>query len=411
MSGVEFEWVMTMSDKSAAMSGQLQAELVIVGGGIMGLWAALKDERRGIDAILIDGERAGSGASGGLLGALMAHMPDRWNEKKQLQFDGLVSLEVEIAGLEAETGLSAGYRRCGRLIPLPKPHLRPIAERHSQEAGTNWQQKGRVFDWAVIEESPWAGWPSRSFCEAGLVHDGFAGRVSPRALIAALRAGLAQTVRVRVLEGAAVQSIDASAGRLTLADGSSVGFGNLLVAAGVGSFPLLEALGPAPAKPLGRGVKGQAALLKVDLLDDLPLLYLDGLYVVPHEGGHVAIGSTSENQFSTAFSTDGLLDALIVEARQLAPVLETALVVERWAGLRPKAVDRDPMVGPHPEHARVHALTGGFKVSFGIAHLLADAALDAITGQALPLPDSFSLAHHVSVAAHRVADTGFAETP
>ena len=411
MSGVEFEWVMTMSDKSAAMSGQLQAELVIVGGGIMGLWAALKAERRGIDAILIDGERAGSGASGGLLGALMAHMPDRWNEKKQLQFDGLVSLEVEIAGLEAETGLSAGYRRCGRLIPLPKPHLRPIAERHSQEAGTNWQQKGRVFDWAVIEESPWAGWPSRSFCEAGLVHDGFAGRVSPRALIAALRARLEQTARVRVLEGAAVQSIDASAGRLTLADGSSVGFGNLLVAAGVGSFPLLEALGPAPAKPLGRGVKGQAALLKVDLLDDLPLLYLDGLYVVPHEGGHVAIGSTSENQFSTAFSTDGLLDALIVEARQLAPVLETALVVERWAGLRPKAVDRDPMVGPHPEHARVHALTGGFKVSFGIAHLLADAALDAITGQALPLPDSFSLAHHVSVAAHRVADTGFAETP
>ena len=393
------------------MSGQLQAELVIVGGGIMGLWAALKAERRGIDAILIDGERAGSGASGGLLGALMAHMPDRWNEKKQLQFDGLVSLEVEIAGLEAETGLSAGYRRCGRLIPLPKPHLRPIAERHSQEAGTNWQQKGRVFDWAVIEESPWAGWPSRSFCEAGLVHDGFAGRVSPRALIAALRARLEQTARVRVLEGAAVQSIDASAGRLTLADGSSVGFGNLLVAAGVGSFPLLEALGPAPAKPLGRGVKGQAALLKVDLLDDLPLLYLDGLYVVPHEGGHVAIGSTSENQFSTAFSTDGLLDALIVEARQLAPVLETALVVERWAGLRPKAVDRDPMVGPHPEHARVHALTGGFKVSFGIAHLLADAALDAITGQALPLPDSFSLAHHVSVAAHRVADTGFAETP
>ncbi|MBU2328140.1 MAG: FAD-dependent oxidoreductase, partial [Alphaproteobacteria bacterium] len=81
---------MTMSDKSAAMSGQLQADLVIVGGGIMGLWAALKAERRGMDTILIDGEKTGSGASGGLLGALMAHMPDRWNEKKQLQFDGLV---------------------------------------------------------------------------------------------------------------------------------------------------------------------------------------------------------------------------------------------------------------------------------------------------------------------------------
>jgi glycine oxidase len=235
--------------------------------------------------------------------------------------------------------------------------------------------------------------------------------MSPRALIAALRARLEQTARVRVLEGVTVQSIDAGARRLTLADGSSVGFGNLLVAAGVGSFPLLDTLGPALAKPLGRGVKGQAALLKVDLVDDLPLLYLDGLYVVPHEGGHVAIGSTSENQFSNAFSTDGLLDALIAEARQLAPVLETAAVIERWAGLRPKAVDRDPMVGPHPEHGHIHALTGGYKVSFGIAHLLADAALDAIAGRALPLPDSFSFAHHLSVAAHRVADEGFAERP
>ncbi len=128
---------MDMSDKTAAMSGQLRADLVIVGGGIMGLWAALKAERRGIDTILIDEDKTGSGASGGLLGALMAHMPDRWNEKKQLQFEGLVSLEAELAALEAETGLPAGYRRCGRLIPLPKPHLRPLAERHSREAETN----------------------------------------------------------------------------------------------------------------------------------------------------------------------------------------------------------------------------------------------------------------------------------
>ena len=67
---------MVMSDKTAAMSGQLRADLVIIGGGIMGLWAALKAERLGIETILIDGDRTGSGASGGLLGALMAHMPE-----------------------------------------------------------------------------------------------------------------------------------------------------------------------------------------------------------------------------------------------------------------------------------------------------------------------------------------------
>jgi glycine oxidase len=402
---------MDMSDKTAAMSGQLRADLVIVGGGIMGLWAALKAERRGIDTLLIDGVGLASGASGGLLGALMAHMPDRWNEKKQLQFDGLLSLEAEIAGLEAETGFSAGYRRCGRLIPLPKPHLRPIAERHQREAETNWSQQGRHFAWTVLEESPFADWPSQRFSEAGLVHDSFAGRVSPRALTSAIRARLERMGRVRIVEGVAVERIDPNARLVRLADGVSVGFGDLLVAAGVGSFPLLDMIGPPLRKALGRGVKGQAALLKADLPDDLPLLYLDGLYVVPHEGGHVAIGSTSENSFDDPFSTDAQLETLIAEARVLAPVLQGAEVVERWAGLRPKAVDRDPMVGPHPDHRHIHALTGGFKVSFGIAHLLADAALDAISGQPLPLPHGFSLAHHVSVAAGPAADEEFTEIP
>ncbi|WP_455872970.1 hypothetical protein [Rhizobium yanglingense] len=34
------------------------------------------------------------------------------------------ALETEIAAIEAATGLSTGYRRSGRIIPLPKPHLR-----------------------------------------------------------------------------------------------------------------------------------------------------------------------------------------------------------------------------------------------------------------------------------------------
>ncbi|KPF45500.1 FAD-binding oxidoreductase [Rhizobium sp. AAP43] len=387
-----------MSDKLLALSGQSHADLVIIGGGIMGLWAALKAERRGIDTILIDGAGLAQGASGGLLGALMAHMPDRWNEKKQLQFDGLLSLEGEIASLEAETGLSTGYRRCGRLIPLPKPHLRPIAERHQAEAKVNWQQQGRAFDWQVLDETPHAGWPDLHVSEAGLVHDSFAGRVSPRGLTGAIAARLAKSDRVRILQGSPVQSIDRTAGQVMLADGSHVAYGHLLVAAGWQSFPLLTSVGPELQQPLGRAVKGQAALLKADFPGDLPLLYLDGLYVVPHEGGHVAIGSTSENSFEDPFGTDDKLALLVAAARRLAPVLERAELIERWAGLRPRALESDPMVGPHPDAPAIIALTGGFKVSFGIAHLLADAALDAVERKVMALPESFLLSRHLSAA-------------
>ena len=86
-------------------------DLLIVGGGIMGLWAAVMAERAGIDAVLVERQAIGAGASGGVLGALMPYMPDRWDIKKQYQFEALVALEREIESLEAQTGLSTGYRR------------------------------------------------------------------------------------------------------------------------------------------------------------------------------------------------------------------------------------------------------------------------------------------------------------
>ena len=63
----------------------------------MGLWAAVKAERMGINALLLEAGRLGDGASGGLLGALKPHIPDRWSDKKQFQYDALVALEKQIA--------------------------------------------------------------------------------------------------------------------------------------------------------------------------------------------------------------------------------------------------------------------------------------------------------------------------
>jgi glycine oxidase len=374
-------------------------DLVILGGGVMGLWAAVKAERLGVRTLLVDAGRLGQGASGGLLGALMPHMPDKWNEKKQFQFDALLSLEEEIAAIEAATGMTCGYRRCGRLIPLPKPHLRTIALRHSQDAEIYWHQHGRRFHWHVVDRSPHEGWPDASFAEAGLVHDTFAARVSPRGLGAAFAAFLRPAKHVRIVEGLGAERIDPERSRVIFEGGESVAFGHCVVAAGHRSFPLLGHISPPLPRPLGQAVKGQAALLKADVDPTLPIIFLNGLYVVAHEGGHVAVGSTSEDVFEDAASTDGLLDDLVSRARDLVPALREAPVIERWAGLRPKAIDRDPMVGPHPDHRKVIALTGGFKVSFGLAHKLAEVALRSVNGEEMQLPDSFALESHLAAAA------------
>ncbi|OWV85202.1 D-amino-acid oxidase [Rhizobium sp. N122] len=388
---------MEKADNPRPVSGQSSYELLIVGGGIMGLWAAVHAERRGIATLIADAGQLGGGASGGLLGALMPHMPDRWSEKKQFQFDALVSLEDEIATLEAATGLSAGYRRSGRLIPLPKPHLEKIARRHCEDAERHWQAGARRFHWHVLDGPPVGGWIEASAGESGFVHDTLAARVAPRSLIAALVTLLRRSKHVRILEHATVAAVDPDHGVAEIG-GESIAFRHCILAAGHQSFPLLQGLTSGLKQSLGQPVKGQAALLRADLDPALPTIFLDGLYVVAHEGGYAAIGSTSENRFDDPTSTDGQLDALIAAAREIVPALGNAAVVERWAGLRPKAIDRDPMIGRHPDHPHLIALTGGFKISFGLAHRLAEAAI-CIAGDTdcgFLLPESFAISSHIA---------------
>ena len=358
----------------------------------MGLWAAVRAVQAGLTVTLIEAGRIGDGASGGLLGALFPHMPDRWNEKKEFQYQALVSLPDAIAPLEAETGLSAGYRRTGRIIPLPKAHLRPIAERHSEEAIINWHRGATRFDWMVTESPAVADYIAPAVAAAGCVTDTLAARANPRDYLALLKAWLTLQPGVTLLENTALKSLDPVRGLADCASQAPIAFSHAVIAAGTASFAMIETLMPPREKPLGTGVKGQAALLAADLPDHCPVVYLDGLYIVPHEGGQVAVGSTSENRYEHPTTTDHQLDDLLTRARALVPALEHAPVLERWAGLRPKAFTRDPMLGPIPGHKNILTLTGGFKISFGIAHLLAEKLVASVCGEAVDdVPEGFWL--------------------
>ncbi|OQP87626.1 D-amino-acid oxidase [Rhizobium rhizosphaerae] len=368
------------------------ADLLVVGGGVMGLWAAVMALRAGLSVCLVEAVRIGAGASGGLLGALMPHMPDRWNEKKALQRDALISLEAEVARLEAETGLSCGYRRCGRVMPLMRPALVERALKHQADAAQHWPA---AYSWRHLPQAAHPGWPAPSQAPDGVAVETLAARIAPRALLAALAARLRADPRCSVIEADGVAALDPARGQAVTASGLRIGFSACVLAAGVESFPLLAPFLPAPAAALGQAVKGQAALLDAHVDPERPILFADGLYIVPHESGQVAIGSTSEDWFDDPLSTDGQLDALLTRAALLAPELADAPVLERWAGLRPKAVGREPMVGQHPDFPRLFALTGGFKISFGIAHHLASRLIDEIRGEALDLPASFHLSTHL----------------
>ncbi|PHR23035.1 MAG: D-amino-acid oxidase [Hoeflea sp.] len=388
---------MTVADNDAAHAGQAAPDLLIAGAGVAGLWLAVKAARAGLSVTLVERGNPGGGASGGFLGALMPHSPERWNGKKDFQFRALVDLETEIQQLETETGEYCAYRRVGRILPLISERGRLTAEDRVADARANW---GPRFGYEVHHTPARSDWPNILRAPHGIVHETLSARVSPPGLLAALLHSLALKPNFDLRLGTSVVDIDPQAKLATLSDGSRLGFGHAALANGVDAFPHIARLTGLPIQAMGSGVKGQAALLDAKAPPDLPLVYDDGVYVIAHENGHVAVGSTSENTFDDPADTDDKLDEILKRARKLCPLIKEAPVIRRWAGVRPRAVGRDPMLGPIPGAPGVLAMAGGFKISFGIAHRMADCLVAGITGEAAPeTPQSFSVAYHMAKAA------------
>ncbi|WP_417435048.1 NAD(P)/FAD-dependent oxidoreductase [Hoeflea sp.] len=388
---------MAVADKAASHGGQATPDLLVAGAGVAGLWLALKAARAGLSVTLVERGNPGDGASGGFLGALMPHSPERWNGKKDFQFRALVDLEDEVARLQSETGVVCGYRRVGRILPLATERSRITAMDRIADAAANW---GTRFAYTVSHTPDRGDWPNIVRAPHGIVQETLSARISPPGLIDALLSSLAVMPNFDLRLG--VEVVDVAPGdRLAkLSDGSNVGFAHLALANGVDAFPMIARLAGLPAQSLGSGVKGQAALLDAGAPPDLPLVYEDGVYVIAHENGRVAVGSTSENEFDDPYGTDERLEDVLKRARKLCPLIKDAPVIRRWAGVRPRAIGRDPMLGPVPGAPGILAMAGGFKISFGIAHRLADCLVARITGEEGPeTPESFSVVTHATKAA------------
>ncbi|MEO1205004.1 MAG: FAD-dependent oxidoreductase [Pseudomonadota bacterium] len=379
-------------------------DVLIVGGGIVGLWCAARAVANGLSCTLVDQGGVGQGASGGLLGALMPHQPTNWNDVKQFQLDALLQLESDVATLEAQTGLSCGYRRCGRLIPVRTQQKHAMGLTMVSAARISWPAStpgGTALSWQVEPHVPDPSWLSPEVAPLGCEYETLSGRVDPRSLLAALKAFI--TSRIDLREHTFVSTL-APEPRVVLADGAVLTPGHVIMAAGVATFPLIA---PFVGDGIGRGVKGQAALVAPHQPVDpsAPILYDGGLYVIAHGENRVAIGSTSENDFIDGSATDEQLDDLIACAAILCPALERARVVERWAGVRPKAIGRQPIIGPLPDAPGLIVAGGGFKISLGVAHAMADAAIGFATGASVTIPERMTVSDHMARLARGRART------
>jgi glycine/D-amino acid oxidase-like deaminating enzyme len=338
-------------------------EVTIRGAGIFGLSVAWACARRGARVRVIDPHGPGAGSSGGVVGALAPHVPENWNEKKQFQLDSLLMAEAFWQGVEAAGGTAAGYARSGRLQPVADAAGLTLAHARAEGAAQLWRGQAA---WRVLPAAEAGGFvpPTGS---GFVIHDTLSARLHPRracaALVAALRA-----------QGVEIAPDGADRGAVLWASG----------------WQGLRALSEALGRKIGDGVKGQAALLDFDARD-APQVFVEGLHVIPHADGTLAIGSTSERGFEAPDTTDAQCEALVAKARALMPQLAEAPVLARWAGVRPRARSRAPLLGAWPGRPGHFVANGGFKIGFGMAPKVAEVMAELMLDGRDAIPEGFRL--------------------
>lgn len=135
---------------SQPVVGEVRADLVIVGGGLTGLWAAIHavEEQPGRVVVLLEGRHVAAGASGRNGGFVstslthgLAHGVATWpNELPQLLRLGHQNL-LEIDEFLGKEAVDADLRLCGKTIMATRPHevaalheLHELHQRHGEAA-------------------------------------------------------------------------------------------------------------------------------------------------------------------------------------------------------------------------------------------------------------------------------------
>ncbi len=358
------------------MSERGSYDVVVVGGGVVGLCCAWRAAQRGARAVVLDRAQPPAGATRVAAGMLAPVGELAFGEPDLLQLT-LAAAELYpafVAELEAASGVEAGYSRCGALhVALDRDEaaeLRRIHElQRSLGLGAEWLAPRRCRE---LE-------PGLTPSFNGGVHAPQEGAIDPRRLTAALLAALReQGVEVRggteasaaLLAGERIEGVRTAAGEELRA-------GAVLLA--TGAWAGSEAWLPEHARPDVRPVKGQILELRSPA-GEPPcerILASERVYLVPREDGRLVVGATVEERGFDAAVTAGGVHELLREAYRLLPDVAEMELVEAMAGLRPGTPDNLPRVGPGALDGLLLAC-GHYRNGVLLAPLAAEAVADAL---------------------------------
>ncbi|MCE4056736.1 glycine oxidase ThiO [Pseudomonas sp. Au-Pse12] len=347
-----------------------QQQVLVVGGGVIGLLTAFNLASQGQQVRLLERSdlgRESSWAGGGIVSPLY---PWRYSPAVTALAHWSQDFYPQLAQqLFSATGVD------------PQVHVTGLywLDLEDQALALEWaQREGRplsAVDISVVHDAvPVLG---GGYQQAIYMAD-VANVRNPR-LVKSLKAALQALPNVQIDEQCAVSDFILDGQRVVGVSSSQgeIRADQVVLCAGAWSGELLGGLGlELPVEP----VKGQMILYKcaADFLSCMVLA--KGRYAIPRRDGHILVGSTLEHEGFDKTPTAEALESLKASAVELIPALAEAEVVGHWAGLRPGSPEGIPYIGPVPGFAGLWLNCGHYRNGLVLAPASCQLFCDLLLG-------------------------------
>jgi glycine oxidase len=360
-------------------------EVIIIGGGIIGMLTARELHAAGVDVLVIERGPLGgesSWAGGGIISPLHPwQYSDAVNQLAEISktiYPDLARQLHEESGIDCEL-LDSGLLYTGL---------------EEQRPAESWADKWSVELQAVtqtqrIHEIEPQLSPS---IESGLWLPDIMQIRNPK-LVKAFKGSL-DKLGIRYLEHTPVGELVYDAGRVTAVNTAAgvMSAPKVVIASGAWSAGFIRTDQNVAVEP----VKGQMIMFRGEPGLIRRMVLASGHYIIPRKDGRVLAGSTLERTgFDKRITEDAQVE-LRRAAVEIIPALADMEIERQWAGLRPGTEQGIPYICPHPEIEGLYIHAGHYRngvvLGAASARLMAEIVLGEKTSVD-PAPYALNAAH------------------
>ncbi|MEX2175462.1 MAG: glycine oxidase ThiO [Pirellulaceae bacterium] len=338
-------------------------DVLIIGGGVIGLSLAWDLAQHGRSVRVIDRGQPGREASWAGAGILP---PANLLRPALHPYDHLCGLSSRLHDewaprLQSLTGIDTGYRRCGGIYlartageaaalaawAAEQQSLGIAVERLERADLTRIEPGLRLS----VEKSPVFRGPCFLLPDEAQLRN-------PRHVRALVAAGEKLGVTIAPNVTAIDATIEAGQIAAITTDAGPLRARQVCFTAGAWTGQLLVRLGIAAGI---LPIRGQMVMFRCARKAIAHILNEGSRYIVPRDDGRVLAGATEEEVGFDKRTTEQAITELTAWARLLVPALAAAPVEQSWAGLRPGSFDGFPYLGPLPGLANAFVAAGHFR--------------------------------------------------